>query len=103
MPRWKWSTIKSCRVIRTCADIAYAWACVRTTETQALLERLCGMIEDVGNVSATLYGEALLMLALGRMGDPFANSFLKVMKTLAKSKQFNTFNLNADFGHVVAT
>ncbi len=56
---------------------------------------LCERIEDVDGASAPIFGRGLLALNLGRGERPFGKDFVRVLETLAKSKSFNTFNVNA--------
>ena len=42
-----------------------------------------------------MYGQGLLALAFGHGEMPFAKRFIEIVATLASSKQFWTFNVNA--------
>lgn len=64
-------------------------------KARALTVPLCERIEDADGSSAPLLGRGLLALVLGSGERPFGKEFLRVLETLAKSKKFNTFNVNA--------
>lgn len=65
------------------------------SKARALTLPLCERIEDVDGSSAPLMGRGLLALVLGSGERPFGKDFMHVLETLAKSKKFNTFNVNA--------
>ena len=64
-------------------------------KARALAVPLCERIEDVDGASAPVLGRGLLALVLGKGERPFGKDFLHVLETLATSKKFNTFNVNA--------
>jgi antitoxin component YwqK of YwqJK toxin-antitoxin module len=78
------------------ASVSLALGSIRSPEARFLAKPLCALIDDVDGVSATAYGQGLLALAFGRGDRPFADDFIEVLETLAKSKQFWRFNVNAN-------
>ncbi|MBN2492962.1 MAG: hypothetical protein JXR96_00120 [Deltaproteobacteria bacterium] len=76
--------------------LAIGWIGLSGSEAaRALVNPLCELIEEVDGASATTYGKGLLALSLGRCERPFAPDFLRVLETLAESRSFNVFNVNA--------
>jgi hypothetical protein len=77
------------------AYVALALGSVRAPAARELVAPLCARIDEVDGVSAVTYGRGLCALAFGRGEKPFAAGFVDVVETLAKSKQFWVFNVNA--------
>jgi hypothetical protein len=77
------------------AYLAAALGAIGTAPARALTSELCRDLDGVDPQSALSYGHGLLTLALGRGDRPFAEAFLEVLGSLAKSRQFNEFNVNA--------
>ncbi len=78
------------------ALLALSAACTANSDVRAtMLEPLRDLLEEVDAISATTFGRGLLSLTFGRCEKPFAPSFVDTIETLAKSKQFFDFNVNA--------
>ena len=77
------------------AYLALAAGSVGSTDARSLAQALCERIEEVDGRSAITYGQGLLALAFGRGEKPFAKRFVEILDTLAHSKQFWVFNVNA--------
>jgi antitoxin component YwqK of YwqJK toxin-antitoxin module len=77
------------------AYLALAAGSVRSPDARSLVQALCERLDDVDGRSAITYGQGLLALAFGRGERPFAKRFVEILDTLAHSKQFWTFNVNA--------
>ncbi|HEX5058172.1 MAG TPA: hypothetical protein VFV99_02375 [Kofleriaceae bacterium] len=77
------------------AYLALATGAVRSSDARSLAQALCERIDDVDGRSAVTYGHGLLALALGSGERPFAKRFIEILDTLATSKQFWVFNVNA--------
>ncbi|HTL37058.1 MAG TPA: hypothetical protein VL326_28180 [Kofleriaceae bacterium] len=77
------------------AYLALAAGSVRSPDARSLVQALCDRIDEVDGRSAITYGQGLLALAFGRGEKPFAKRFVEVVHTLAHSKQFWVFNVNA--------
>jgi antitoxin component YwqK of YwqJK toxin-antitoxin module len=78
------------------ASVSLSLGSIRSPAARALAKPLCASIDDVDGVSATAYGQGLLALAFGRGERPFADDFIEILETLAKSKRFWAFNVNAN-------
>jgi len=77
------------------AYLALATGSVRSSDARSLAQALCERIDEVDGRSAVTYGQGLLALALGDGERPFAKRFVEILDTLATSKQFWVFNVNA--------
>jgi hypothetical protein len=77
------------------AYLSLATGSVRSADARSLAQALCERIDDVDGSSAVMYGQGLLALAFGRGDKPFAKRFVEILDTLASSKQFWVFNVNA--------
>jgi antitoxin component YwqK of YwqJK toxin-antitoxin module len=77
------------------AYLALATGSVRSADARSLVQALCERIEEVDGRSAVTYGQGLLALAFGEGDRPFAKRFVEIVETLATSKQFWAFNVNA--------
>jgi hypothetical protein len=75
--------------------LALAAGSVRSADARSLAQALCERIDEVDAQSALLYGQGLLALALGRGELPFAKRFVEILDTIATSKQFWLFDVNA--------
>lgn len=60
-----------------------------------LLPLLRNLLEEVDSISATTFGRGLLSMTFGPCEKPFAPSFIETLDTLAKSRKFFDFNVNA--------
>ena len=77
------------------AYLALAAGSVRSPDARSLAQALCERIEEVDGRSAVTYGQGMLALALGDGQRPFAKRFVEILDTLATSKRFWVFNVNA--------
>jgi len=77
------------------AYLALALGSIRSTDARSLAPLLCAGIDEVDGVSAVTYGQGLLALALGSGERPFAKRSIEILATLAASKQFWVFDVNA--------
>ncbi len=77
------------------AYVSLGLGSIRTPDARSLVQALCASIDEVDGVSAVTYGQGLLALAFGTGDRPFAKRFVEVLATLATSKQFWVFNVNA--------
>jgi hypothetical protein len=77
------------------AYLALAAGAICSPEARELIRPLCALIDELDGVSATTFGQGLCALAFGRGERPFAPQFLDVLDTLARSRQFWAFNVNA--------
>ena len=75
--------------------IALALGSIRNGDARSLAQPLCAAIDEVDGRSAISYGQGLLALAFGRGELPFARRFVDILDTVARSKQFWVFNVNA--------
>ncbi|HEY5945010.1 MAG TPA: hypothetical protein VIV40_05935 [Kofleriaceae bacterium] len=77
------------------AYLALATGSVRSADARSLVQALCERVDEVDGRSAVMYGQGLLALAFGRGEMPFAKRFVQIIETLATSRQFWVFNVNA--------
>jgi hypothetical protein len=77
------------------AYLALAAGSMRSLETRALAAPLCAAIDEVDGISATMLGQGLCALAFGSGDLPFAPGFVDILDTLAHSRKFWVFNVNA--------
>jgi antitoxin component YwqK of YwqJK toxin-antitoxin module len=77
------------------AYLALATGAVRSPDARSLAQALCERIDEVDGRSAVMYGQGLLALAFGRGERPFAKRFVEILATLAASRQFWVFDVNA--------
>ncbi len=77
------------------AYLSLAAGSVRSADARSLAQALCERIDDVDGRSAVTFGQGLLALAFGRGERPFAKRFLEILDTLATSRQFWAFDVNA--------
>lgn len=77
------------------AYLALAAGAVGSPDARSLAQHLCERIDEVDGHSAITYGRGLLKLAFGRGKRPFAKRFVEILDTLADSKQFWAFNVDA--------
>ncbi len=77
------------------AYLSLAAGSVRSADARSLAQALCERIDDVDGRSAVTFGQGLLALAFGRGERPFAKRYLEILDTLATSRQFWAFDVNA--------
>ena len=77
------------------AYIALAAGSVRSPDARSLAQALCTSLDEVDARSAITYGQGLLALALGAGDRPFAKRCVEILHTLAHSRVFWTFDVNA--------
>jgi hypothetical protein len=77
------------------AHLALAAGAIRSPDARSLAQALCASIDDVDARSALSYGQGLLALALGTGERPFAKRCVEILATLAESRQFWVFDVNA--------
>jgi hypothetical protein len=77
------------------AYLSLAAGSVRSPDARSLAQALCEQIDQVDGRSAIGYGQGLLALAFGKGDKPFAKRFVEILDTLATSKKFWAFNVNA--------
>ncbi|HEY5926266.1 MAG TPA: hypothetical protein VIV11_31490 [Kofleriaceae bacterium] len=77
------------------AYLSLATGSVGSPDARSLAQALCERIDQVDGRSAVTYGQGLLALAFGRGDRPFAKRFVEIVDTVATSKQFWVFNVNA--------
>ena len=77
------------------AYLALAAGSIRTPDARSLAQALCAALDEVDGRSAITYGQGLLALALGGGDRPFAKRCVEILGTLAYSKQFWVFDVNA--------
>jgi hypothetical protein len=77
------------------AYLALAAGSIGTPDARSLAQALCAALDEVDGRSAITYGRGLLALALGAGDRPFAKRCVEILDTLANSKQFWVFDVNA--------
>jgi len=77
------------------AYLALAAGSIRSPDARSLAQALCASIDEVDPRSAITYGQGLLALALGAGERPFAKRCVEILFTLAHSRQFWVFDVNA--------
>lgn len=77
------------------AYLALAAGAVRSADARSLAQALCEHLDDVDGRSAVTYARGLVALALGKGERPFAKRFVEILHTLAASRQFWTFDVDA--------
>ncbi len=77
------------------AYLALAAGSVRSPDARSLAQALCASLDEVDARSALTYGQGLLALALGTGDRPFAKRTVEILHTLAHSRAFWTFDVNA--------
>jgi hypothetical protein len=77
------------------AYLALAAGSIRSPDARSLAQALCASIDEVDPRSAITYGQGLLALALGAGERPFAKRVVEILFTLAHSRQFWVFDVNA--------
>lgn len=77
------------------AYLALAAGSIGTPDARSLAQALCAALDEVDARSAITYGQGLLALALGAGDRPYAKRCVEILDTLAHSKQFWVFNVNA--------
>ncbi|NVB81314.1 MAG: hypothetical protein HOV81_23155 [Kofleriaceae bacterium] len=77
------------------AYLALAAGAVRSADARSLAQALCEHLDDVDGRSAVTYARGLVALALGKGERPFAKRFVEILHTLAASRQFWMFDVDA--------
>jgi hypothetical protein len=77
------------------AHLSLAAGSIRTPDARSLAQALCAALDEVDARSAITYGRGLLTLALGSGDRPFAKRCIEILDTIAHSKQFWVFDVNA--------